>query len=537
MRVSSSDIESPFKAHGLWMPGVVLMRNLGFKSKAVVISLTFLVPLLGLVTWLLINQGNSAREDRENATRQHVEIAHGVLVWAHSLEISGRFTREEAQDLAKKSVSQLRYDKSEYFWINDMTPKVVMHPIKPGLDGKDVSDLKDPNGFALFKGFVDKVRTDGAGFVHYQWPKPGLENPVDKISYVKGFEPWGWVVGSGIYVDDLIAQQQQRLTKTLVVICVVLLIAGYVFISFYKVNQGGLRVVSQHLNELSDGDLRNKPTKPWGADEPAALIHDLGRVYDSMHELIRSVRHSARELAMTSAEVARASHDLSARTESAASNLGEQAASVEQIGGQVDDTAKRTQAAAEVANTNSVVATRGGEVINEVVNTMQDIQTSSTRIHDIIGTIDGIAFQTNILALNAAVEAARAGESGRGFAVVATEVRSLAGRSANAAKEIKALIAASVDRVEAGTRVVQGAGHTMSELVSNAEKIHQHLSEISSATGQQASGVNEVIYAIKELDDHTQQNAALVEQTSAAATALNDQAERLTQEIARFRVT
>lgn len=529
-----SSYDSSLKAHGVWMPGVVIMRNLGFKSKAIVISLAFLVPLLGLVTWLLVSQGNSARDDRENATRQHVEIAHSVLVWAHALEASGKFTREEAQDLAKTSISRLRYDKAEYFWINDMTPKVVMHPIKPELDGKDVSDLKDPNGFALFKGFVDKVRADGAGFVRYQWPKPGMDKPVDKISYVKGFEPWGWVVGSGIYVDDLIAQQHQRLIKTFVVIGVVLLIVGYVFISFYKVNQGGLKVVSQHLNELSDGDLRNKPTKPWGADEPAALIKDLGRVYDSMHELIRKVRHSARELAMTSAEVARASHDLSARTESAASNLGEQAASVEEIGGQVDDTAKRTQAAAEVANTNSMVATRGGEVIHDVVQTMQDIQISSTRIHDIIGTIDGIAFQTNILALNAAVEAARAGESGRGFAVVATEVRSLAGHSADAAREIKSLIAASVERVEAGTRIVQGAGQTMNELVANAEQIHQHLREISSATGQQASSVKEVIYAIKELDDHTQQNATLVEQTSAAAKALNDQAERLTQEIARF---
>ena len=536
MTTTQKTIQSPLQAHGIWMPGVILMRNLGFKAKAAVISFAFLVPLMGLVAWLLMNQASNARTDRENATRQHVEIAHGVLVWAHGLETSGKVSRDEAQAMAKNSISKLRYDKAEYFWINDMAPNVVMHPIKPELDGKDASGIKDPNGFALFKGFVDKVRADGAGFVHYQWPKPGMEKPVDKISYVKGFEPWGWVVGSGIYVDDLMADQEERLVDTLVVVGIVLLIAGYIFTSFFKVNQGGLQVVSQHLNELSEGDLRNKPTKPWGADEPAMLITDLGRVYDSMHDLIRRVRHSARELAMTSAEVARASHDLSARTESAASNLGEQAAAVEQIGGQVDETAVRTQAAAEVANANSTVATRGGEVISDVVSTMQDIQTSSSRIHDIIGTIDGIAFQTNILALNAAVEAARAGESGRGFAVVAAEVRSLAGRSADAAREIKSLISASVERVETGTQVVQGAGKTMNELVENAQRIQQYLGDISGATSEQASGVKEVIHAIKQLDDHTQQNAALVEQTSAAAMALNEQAEKLTQEIARFRV-
>lgn len=531
---ASTTIHGPLQAHGLWAPGVVLMRNLGFTSKALLISVAFLVPLVSLVMWLLISQADSAMSDRQTATRQHVEVAHGVLQWAHGQETSGKLSREQAQDMAKQAISKLRYDKNEYFWINDMTPVVVMHPIKPELDGKNVSDAKDPNGFALFRGFVDKVRTEGKGFVPYQWPKPGLEKPVDKISYVQGFEPWGWVIGSGIYVDDLRAEQAARLWKAGTVVAIALLIAGYVFIAFYKVNKGGLAVVTQHLNELSAGDLRNKPTKPWGADEPAMLITGLGQVYDSMYELIRRVRHSARELAMTSAEVSRASLDLSSRTESAASNLGQQAASVQQIGSQVAETADRTHAAAGVAQENFQVAAKGGQIIADVVSTMRDIQTSSARIHDIIGTIDGIAFQTNILALNAAVEAARAGESGRGFAVVASEVRSLAGRSAEAAREIKSLISASVERVELGTQVVQSAGNTMEEMVSNAQTINRYLDEIAAASGQQATGVKEVVHAIQQLDAHTQQNAALVEETSAAASALNDQANKLTQEIGRF---
>ncbi len=529
--------DSALQAHGIWTPGVTLMRNLGFKSKALVVSLALLIPMLALIAWLMWNHTEAALADRMKSTRQHVEIAHGIVVWAHARQSSGELGEESAQKLAKDAISKLRYEGSEYFWINDMTPKVVMHPIKSELDGKDVGDLRDPNGFALFKAFAETARTQKAGFVYYQWPKPGFDKPVDKVSYVKGFEPWGWVVGSGIYIDDLRADETSRLWRAGAVVSFVLLVAGYVFTSFYRVNKGGLDVVSQHLNDLTAGDLRQAPHAPWGADEPAVLIVSLGRLYGSFRELIRSVRHGARELAVTSAEVSRASLDLSARTEDAASNLGQQAAAVEQIGTQVADTARRTQDAAAIATENSVVAERGGRIIAEVVTTMRGIHTSSARISDIIGTIDGIAFQTNILALNAAVEAARAGESGRGFAVVAAEVRSLAQRSAEAAREIKSLISDSVERVAAGTQVVEGAGATMSEMVTNAQKINQYLSEISNAAAEQATGVQEVVNAIHQLDAHTQQNAALVEQTSAAARSLSDQADKLTGEIGRFRVS
>ncbi|MDT7517039.1 methyl-accepting chemotaxis protein [Rhodoferax mekongensis] len=312
------------------------------------------------------------------------------------------------------------------------------------------------------------------------------------------------------------------------------LLTLYLFFSFYVVMRGGLKLVSRHLNELAEGDLRNRPPAPWGNDEPAALIADLNKVYSSMHELIRRVRHSARELANTSAEVSRASLDLSARTEEAASNLGEQASAVEQIGSKVSETAQRAQMLSSIAKENSNVAAEGGRIIADVVLTMSDINAASNRIGDIIGTIDGIAFQTNILALNAAVEAARAGESGRGFAVVATEVRSLAGRSAEAAREIKALIHASVEKVSAGTLIVEGAGQTMKALVTNADQINDQLGNIAIATREQTQGLDEVVRAIHQLDSHTQQNAALVEETSAAAGSLSDQATKLTGEIARF---
>jgi methyl-accepting chemotaxis protein len=228
--------------------------------------------------------------------------------------------------------------------------------------------------------------------------------------------------------------------------------------------------------------------------------------------------------------------ELSARTEAAAANLEEQAAAMEEIGSTVGSTAERAQMASTFASDNAHVAAQGEEVFDEVVVTMREIHASSSKISNIISVIDGIAFQTNILALNAAVEAARAGESGRGFAVVATEVRSLAGRSANAAREIKSLIAASVEKVESGARVVQQAGQTMQEVVANADQINQFLHEISVACREQAQGVEEVGRAIQELDKGTQQNSALVEETASAADALTQQADVLQDEIANFRV-
>jgi methyl-accepting chemotaxis protein len=252
--------------------------------------------------------------------------------------------------------------------------------------------------------------------------------------------------------------------------------------------------------------------------------------------LIRKVRHSARALHAASAEVSAASIELSARTEAAAANLEEQTATMQQIGSAVGATADRAHMASAFATENAGVAAKGGQVFDEVVLTMREIHTSSSKINDIIGVIDGIAFQTNILALNAAVEAARAGESGRGFAVVASEVRSLAGRSADAAREIKSLIAASVDKVESGTRVVEEAGMTMKEVVTNASQINQFLTESSVACREQAVRVEEASRAIADLDQGTQQNSALVEETASAAASLTSLADTLQEEIANFRV-
>jgi methyl-accepting chemotaxis protein len=255
-----------------------------------------------------------------------------------------------------------------------------------------------------------------------------------------------------------------------------------------------------------------------------------------LHLLIRKVRHSSRALLSASNEISESSIDLAGRTDSAAASLGVQATAMAQIAATVAATAERAQMAATFAVDNAHVAEKGGEVFDGVVVTMREIHTSSSKINDIIGVIDGIAFQTNILALNAAVEAARAGESGRGFAVVASEVRLLAQRSAGAAREIKGLISTSVERVQAGMRVVEVARETMGEVVTNAKQINAFLGEISTAAREQAVGVDQVGQAIQALDQNTQQNAVLVEETMEAAAVLRQQADTLEDEIANFRV-
>jgi len=232
--------------------------------------------------------------------------------------------------------------------------------------------------------------------------------------------------------------------------------------------------------------------------------------------------------------VATGAADLSARTEHAARSLEQSASAMEQLGTTVRQTAGNALDAAQLAAQNAQVAEHGGVVISKVVSTMQEIHASSSKIGEIIGTIDGIAFQTNLLALNAAVEAARAGVQGRGFAVVASEVRALAQRSAIAAREIKKLVSDSVVKVASGTQVVQGAGQTMTQLMSNAHRMNELVAQISTATAEQSSSISLVALAVQEMDQMTQQNAALVEQTSAAATTLHEQAEQLIAEVGQF---
>jgi methyl-accepting chemotaxis protein len=285
---------------------------------------------------------------------------------------------------------------------------------------------------------------------------------------------------------------------------------------------------------IAQGDLTTTDLDLRGNDEAARLLRSLQAMQESLRHLVGQVRHATDNINNASSEIAAGNQDLSSRTEQAAASLEQTAGAVEELTATVQESAESARQANQLATAASAIATRGGEVVREVVTTMDDINASSKRIHDIVGVIDSIAFQTNILALNAAVEAARAGEQGRGFAVVASEVRSLAGRSAEAAREIKGLIGASVERVDAGSRLVHSAGGTMQEIVAGVQRVSDMMGEIAAAAGEQSKGISQVNSAVNHLDQMTQQNAALVEQSAAAAQSMKDQAQRLAQVLATF---
>ncbi len=351
-------------------------------------------------------------------------------------------------------------------------------------------------------------------------------------------------------LDEMVAYQRAELTQDveeiaseindtimMLVSLVIVSIAGLLLSSAYVARVLRRRVaMSQSVAERArDGDLTT-PIPNDSRDEFTPLLDALGQMQASLSTIVSGVRNNAESVATVSAQIAQGNRDLSARTESQAGALQQTSATMEELGQTVRHNAENAQHANALALNASAVAARGGSVMEQVIGTMRDIHESSRRIADIIGVIDGIAFQTNILALNAAVEAARAGEQGRGFAVVASEVRSLAKRAADAAQEIKSLISASVTRIDQGTDLVGSAGNTMTEIVDAIQRVNTIMSEISAASAEQSTGVGEVAVAVTQMDRTTQQNAAMVEESAAAADGLRHQAAQLVQAMAVFRV-
>jgi methyl-accepting chemotaxis protein len=297
-----------------------------------------------------------------------------------------------------------------------------------------------------------------------------------------------------------------------------------------------LKQVVDAAQAIGNGDLTVRIDTDRG-DEIGDVLRSLHHMGESLARMVGEVRVGADSINTASAEIATGNQDLSARTEQTASNLQQAASSMEQLTGTVKQSADSARQANQLASSAAEVAARGGAVVSQVVSTMDEINASSKKISDIIGVIDGIAFQTNILALNAAVEAARAGEQGRGFAVVAGEVRNLAQRSAEAAKEIKSLIGASVERVDSGSRLVADAGATMQEIVKSVQRVTDIIGEITAASTEQSDGIGQVNTAVVQLDKMTQQNASLVEESAAAAESLKEQASKLSRVVSVFRLT
>ena len=505
----------------LWMTLVVLWLGL------------LLVATLGAV------QNRSALlSDRREQIKALVEEATAVAQRYHGAAERHEMTEAEAKQRALADIGAMRYGKDGYLSINDSHPTMIMHPIKKELSGRDMTNFKDPNGKFLFRAIVVAGKQNGGGFVDYLWPKPGSESPVAKLSYSEWFQPWDWFLVTGMYMDDVNQAFYASLLRWLGMVLVLGVIASTIMVAIMRSirrSLGGEPEVALGIaRRIAAGDLTG--ALEVRSDDTGSLIAALKAMQDSLIATVQRVRAGTDEIDHGASEIAAGNDNLSQRTEEQAASLEETAASMEQMTATVKHNADNSRQAAQLAQEASDIAHQGSAVVARAVTTMESITASSQKIGDIIGVIEGIAFQTNILALNAAVEAARAGEQGRGFAVVATEVRSLAQRSATAAKEIKTLIGTSSEAVQAGAELVGKSGATMSDIVVAVKRVTNIIEEISAASGEQSSGIAQVNKAIAQMDGVTQQNAALVEQAAAAAGSLEEQARRLKQVVSVFRL-
>jgi len=509
-----------------------IAKRLGLLIASAVVGIVVLVAIS------LLSERTMIMEERKLGLEQAVETAHGIVTQIQDQVASGKLSEEEGKQRAIAAIKGLRYSGQEYFFLQDLQSRMVMHPTSPKLDGTDVSGLKDPTGKFFTQEMNKVIKDSGAGFVFYMWPKPGQQVPSQKVTYVKALRDWGWIIGSGVYVDNVDAVIAKRVISASIG---ALVIAGVLLVVSLLISRGLLQqlggepdVAVDITRRIAQGDLTVDIALK--SNDQSSLLFAIKSMRDSLSAIVSHVRTGSEGVASSSAEIAHGNNDLSARTENQASALQETAASMEQLSSTVKQNADNARQANQLAQSASTVAVQGGAVVAQVVDTMKGINDSSRKIADIISVIDGIAFQTNILALNAAVEAARAGEQGRGFAVVASEVRSLAGRSADAAKEIKTLINDSVQRVEQGSALVDQAGATMTDVVQSIRRVTDIMGEISAASSEQSTGVSQVGEAVTQMDQTTQQNAALVEEMAAAAASLRSQAHELVDTVAVFKL-
>lgn len=498
------------------------------------------IGLLALAAWSAFSARETMIEERKDGLRRVVEAANGVVNSYVADVAAGKISKEEAQKNALERIAAMRYDGDNYLFIFDSRPVVLMLPSNKAMIGKNVADRKDSEGKAYYVEMMKVGQEKQHGFVQYMGRLPGTDdsNRTPKMSYVVHNKTWDWFIVTGVFLSDVQAQFRSDLFKLLGILVVVGGLVSLMMLAIIRRITGSLGGEPAYAvaiaTRIANGDLTVRVDTR--ADDNRSLLFEMATMRERLGGVIKGIRQGTDAIDIGAREIAAGNLDLSSRTEEQAGSLATTASNMDTLTATVKQNADNARQAGQLANNASEIARRGGEVVGQVVQTMEGITESSRKISDIIGVIDGIAFQTNILALNAAVEAARAGEQGRGFAVVASEVRSLAQRSAQAAKEIKALIEDSVQRVGDGSDQVARAGETMGKVVSAVHRLTDIVSEISAASEEQRRGIEQVNLAIGEMDQVTQQNAALVEEAAAAAGSLEEQARRLKAAVATFRV-
>jgi methyl-accepting chemotaxis protein len=501
------------------------------RTRILFLCLAALAGMLVLAAVSLTTLRQTMMKERTAQLSTLVVLAHSALEKLHAQEVAGQITREEAQKQGKLIIGSFRKDE-QYFFVRGYSDDVnLVHP-----NPKRVGIVDAKGGKEAGVRYRAALEGKTIGTVIAPGTRPNTKDEVEKLYAVTRFGPWDWIIGFGDYIDDIDKafwrSAAMLLGLGLALMAVVGVLGWRLARSIYRQLGGEPAYASDIVHRIGGGDL-NVAVDLSGAHADS-LLSAMDRMQRSLSTTVSQIRGSTDTIASAAGEIAMGNRDLSSRTESQASALEETAASMEELTATVKQSADNARQANQLAMSASEIAVQGGRVVDEVVATMASISGSSNKIVDIIGVIDGIAFQTNILALNAAVEAARAGEQGRGFAVVASEVRTLAQRSATAAKEIKSLIGDSVQKVEAGSALVTQAGATMSQIVGSVKRVTDIVGEITSASQEQTAGIEQINQAIAQMDQATQQNAALVEQASAAAESLEQQSQTLVAAVGVF---
>jgi methyl-accepting chemotaxis protein len=540
------------------------------------ICLSF-IGLLG-ATFLESRELASSLDQQKQIELRHLgDVALGIIKEEHAAVQKSGVSDADAQKRAMARIGTLRYGNNDYFWINDMHPKMVMHPIKPEMNGNDLSSYKDPNGKLLFVDFADTVKKSGSGFVPYEWPKPGFDKPQPKLSYVVGFAPWNWVVGTGVYIDDLKAQTWASTQRSLIVAGVILLFMLVVSIFVARSVTGPLQRMTAAMNDLASGNLAVEVPGVGRNDEVGEMAKaveifksnaiarqkleaeqreaetratsgrkaDMNKMADDFETAVgqiveavssassqlevsagtlTSTAERAQELATT---VAAASEEASTNVQSVASATEEMASSVTEISRQVQESARMANDAVDQARTTNA--------------RVSELSKAATRIGDVVELINTIAGQTNLLALNATIEAARAGEAGRGFAVVASEVKALAEQTAKATGEIgqqisgiQAATQESVNAIQAISGTIEKLSEISSTIAAAVEQQGAATQEISRNVQQASMGTQQVSSNIGDVQRGASETGSASSQVLAAAQSLSGDSNRLKLEVGRF---